>query len=91
MSGTQGHHQLGARQRFAEQYRRDRATARLIQSFRAKTGDYIRSDALWDGLSRGFDFCRLHGDLLSDRRTQVRVAWAGIKLDHFRQPVRLPA
>lgn len=49
------------RSAWKQTYRRDRATVRLIREFKEVTGDY---PTLWDGLSRQFDICRLHGDRL---------------------------
>jgi hypothetical protein len=68
------------------EYRKARSTARLVQGFRERTGEYPKSLLL--STPYWFDYTRLHGDWLKFR---TLVASGDYKLFHCRLPVRLPS
>ncbi|WP_411831982.1 hypothetical protein [Pseudoxanthomonas mexicana] len=76
------------RQQWQADYRRNRATVRLIDAFRRKTG---REIDVYGGVSNEFwERCFYAHDRLN-YPSVVGKSWSDLKLRHLRERVRLPA
>lgn len=76
------------RQEFKDQYRADRAAYRFVREFKEATGNY--PEMLDTGISRSFDFCRLHGDRLKQPFGHSGMVTHKARMWELRRRPRLP-
>lgn len=76
------------REQFKQQYSQDRAASRFVLEFERATGDY--PEMLMIGISRSFDFCRMHGDRLGLFTRRHGIDPHKVRMHELRRRPRLP-